>query len=255
MTYIFDDREWIIMDSDDEPDNLSEFIPTLSIQNESQNDYYSVLCIDIGIVNLGIAALIYDKNTMVFREVVGIDLLDITTFLHRPSEICCLNHTKTFTDWMEHVFQYHKNVFEGVDKILIERQPPCGFVAVEQLIYSRYRYKCELVAPNSVHKYFNIGKLDYDSRKNKVIEIALKHISDPEIIDEFNKFSRQHDMADAICIGLYWLSKKHTEYLEEENICRLANIRLVEEQIFKTQHGITMDEYLAQFRWKPRKAL
>ena len=251
MSHDSDGREWIIMDSDDEPDTTPNDTPQDS-QGDSQNDYYSVLCIDIGVINLGMAALIYDKKTRAFREVVGVDLLDITTFVHQPGEFCCLNHTKTFTDWMEHVFQYYKNVFDSVDKILIERQPPCGFVAVEQLIYSRYRHKCELVAPNSVHKHFHIGKLDYEGRKARVLDIAIKHISNPIIKNELTSFERQHDMADAICIGLYWISKNHSQYLEEENIRRLEEIQLVEEKKFKTQHdGISMDEYLAQFRWVP----
>lgn len=250
MSYEFDDREWIIMDSDDEPDELIENISsTIPI---SDNDYYSVLCIDIGVINLGMAALIYDKITMEFREVVGVDLLDITTFVHENNEVCSLNHTRTFTDWMEHVFQYHKAAFNGSDKILIERQPPCGFVAVEQLIYSRYRDKCELIAPNSVHKKFDISKLSYEIRKEKVVEIALKHITNNDIIDEFNSFNRRHDMADAICIGLYWINNKRIKYLEEENIRRLNEIRIEEENQFKSRHnGMTTDEYLLQFRWKP----
>ena len=250
MAFEFDNREWIIMDSDDEPDEFRENV--YSIIPISHNDYYSVLCIDIGVINLGMAALIYDKVTLEFREVVGIDLIDITTFVHEDNELCCLNHTRTFTDWMEHVFQYHKAAFNGADKILIERQPPFGFVAVEQLIYSRYRNKCELIAPNSVHKHFGIGKLSYEGRKDKVIEIALKHIIKPNIIEEFNSFDRRHDMADAVCIGLFWIYKKHMEYLEDENIRRLNDIRIEEEKQFKSNHnGMTTDEYLLQFRWVP----
>jgi len=251
MTYESDDREWIIMDSDDEPEyDPPEIVCDLC--GPPDNNFYSVLCIDVGVINMGMALLIYDKVTMDFRDVVGVDLLDITTFVHKEYVSCCLNHTRTFTDWMEHVFQYYRQVFDSVDKILVERQPPCGFVAVEQLVYSRYRHKCELVAPNSVHKYFHIGKMDYESRKDRVIEIALKHITNPVILGEFNSFERRHDMADAICIGLFWISKRHAKYLEDENILRLAGIRLVEEKCFKTQHdGITMDEYLEQFRWVP----
>jgi hypothetical protein len=48
--------------------------------------------------------------------------------------------------------------FEMADFILIERQPPMGLTAVEQLIFSRWRDKAILVHPRSMHKYFNIGR-------------------------------------------------------------------------------------------------
>ena len=59
-------------------------------------------------------------------------------------------------------------------------------------------------------------------------------------------------MADAVCIGLFWIYKKHMEYLEDENIRRLNDIRIEEEKYFKSNHNdMTTDEYLLQFRWVP----
>ena len=253
MSHESDDREWIIMDSDDECDLLGALPELDPIPSNPPNtpEYYSVLCIDVGVINLGMAALICDPFTYKFQRVVGVDLIDITKHIHTDGNEChcTLNHTRTFTDWMEHLFQYYKDVFEGVDRILIERQPPCGFVAVEQLIYSRYRHKCELISPNSVHKYLRIGGLDYDGRKEKVVEIALKNIQSPQV-EEFLHFDRRHDMGDAICMGLFWFDKKHTNYLLDEDIKRINLLRVQEELLFNSQHnGITMDKYLAQFRW------
>ena len=235
-----DGREWILLESDDEDEEIV--------------DYYSILCIDIGVKHLGLAAMICDKETYDFREVVGVDLMDITTFPHPDGvckKSCCLNHAKTFADWMEHVFVYYDIIFSKVDKILIERQPPGGFVVVEQLIYSRYRDKCELIAPNSVHKFFKIGMYDYDERKEKVEEIARKKISNPSVLAEFESFERKHDMADAICFGIFWLSKQHTQYLEEENIKRLK--RMAISTGGRVPVGMNFADWLKQFEYRPKK--
>ena len=207
---------------------------------------YSILCIDIGVHHLGLAALICDPITWKFDKVVGVDLVNITEHIHPDGvsrEECPLNHCKTFADWMEHVFVYYECVFTRVEKILIERQPPGGFVAVEQLIFSKYRDKCELIAPNSVHKFFHIGGYDYDGRKEKVVEIARGYMELPLVRAEFEGFERKHDMADAICFGIFWLSKKHEFYLMEENIKRINNLVITP--------GVTFDEWLKQFEYNP----
>ena len=252
-----DNREWIIMDSDDEELNtelshlnIKSSRLTAEKQFSKDQDYYVLLSIDIGIVHLGMALLTYDKKTYKFRETVGIDLIDITTFPH-PPEVdrcqCKLHHTKTFTDWMEHIFQYYETIFTGVDKILIERQPPMGLVAIEQLIYTKYRNKCELIAPNSMHKFFHIGKFDYLIRKEKVEKIAKSYIIDPDIVTELDAFERQHDISDAICLGIFWLDTRHSEYITEQ---KMAAIRINSRGCPK---GMCIDEYLAQFRYVPKK--
>ena len=243
MGYYDSDGDLILSESEDEETTINHY-------SELNNNFFVVLCIDIGINNMGMAALIYDKITYIFKEVVGIDLVDITVFQHKEGNDCSLKHTRTFTDWMEHVFQFYNEVFDNVDKIIIERQPPFGFVAAEQLIYSKYRDKCDLISPNSVHKHFNMTRLSYEERKIKSVECAIKNITNINIIHEFNSLTRQHDVADAICMGIFWIFKQHSKYLEEQNIYRLANIRLEEERNFKVKNkGVTVDEYLKQFRW------
>jgi hypothetical protein len=258
-----DDREWIIIDDEEtEGDLLSQL---LQIETPPSfpaiiPEYYTVLCIDVGVINLGMALLVSDPITYAFQRVGGVDLVNITEHLHEKDCHCTMKHTRTFTDWMEHLFEYYKILFDNVDRILVERQPPCGFVAVEQLIYSRYRNKCELISPNSVHKYHRIGGFDYDGRKEKVVEIALKHLKSPQT-EELLQFERKHDMGDAICMGLFWLGIKNINYLLEEDIKRINILRLEEEIIFKSYHGINMNEYLKHFRfilppeWKSRVCL
>ena len=148
---------------------------------------------------------------------------------------------------MEHIFQYYENLFPGVDKILIERQPPMGLVAIEQLIYAKFRDKCELIAPNSMHKFFNIGKYDYSIRKEKVEKIAKRYIIEPALVADLDAFGRQHDISDAICLGIFWLDKKHAEYTM---IQKMAAIRINSRGC---PRDMCIDEYLAQFRYVPKK--
>jgi hypothetical protein len=53
-----------------------------------------------------------------------------------------------------------------------------------------------------MHKHFNINFLTYEWRKVKTVEIAdtmLGHFP------EYRELERQHDIADALCLLLYWL--------------------------------------------------
>ena len=219
-----------------------------------RDTYYAILCIDVGVVNLGLSALIGDPKTLKFNRVVGIDLLDITKIPHPPDIPecqCTLNHSKTFTDWMEHVFQYYKDVFDGVDKIIIERQPPMGFVVVEQLIYSKYRSKCELISPSSMHKFFGLGG-DYEQRKEQSINLATRYLeSNLQIWKEFENFSRKHDITDSILIGIFWFHKQHHAYLEIEYQRYIANLTIKTNNYGGCPREMNIDDFLEQFRYKP----
>ena len=126
-------------------------------------------------------------------------------------------HTKTFCDWLNHVFQEHK-CFEEADYILIERQPPMGFVAIEQLIFSKYRNKAILISPNSMHAYFKLGNFDYDKRKEYTENICKNNIKNPILLKQLELYHRRHDIADSVCLMLYWINKKkmNTKPTEEE---------------------------------------
>ena len=99
-------------DSIDElADDIYEFVIGSDSDMVQENDYtYSVLSIDIGILNLGISVSTLDEEFNLI-DIVNIDLIDITKFTHKSGpckEKCTLNHTKTFSDWLDHVFQENK---------------------------------------------------------------------------------------------------------------------------------------------------
>lgn len=174
---------------------------------------YTVLSIDIGIHHLGISLAKVNVD-FTLKEIVWIDLIDITRYVHRNGpkvKECKLHHTKTFSDWVEHVIQENNELFEYSDFILIERQPPLGFVVIEQLIFNKYRHKTYLISPKNVHNYLNITRLDYDKRKEYTVKAANMYLSN-YFKQKLLLYERSHDIADSICMMLYWLDKSSKKY-------------------------------------------
>jgi hypothetical protein len=223
-----DDTEFIIESDDDEEEQKT------------------VLGIDIGVRHLAFTLCTADSEYNLI-DIVGLDMVDITTFPHHDKKNCTLHHQKTFSDWLEHVFEYYKIVFDSVDQILIERQPIFGLVVVEQLLFYKYRHKTILVSPNSMHKHFHIGHFDYDQRKVEVEKICVRYLRLQPVKKEYNKFERKHDMADAFCIAKFWLDTKHKEYIIAKERERIMNI-----QMSMVGSNLTMDQWFDQFRYRPR---
>jgi hypothetical protein len=142
---------------------------------------------------------------------------------------------------MNHIFQEYNEYFEIADYIIIERQPIQGMVGIEQLIFSRYRNKSHLAHPSSMHKHFRLGHLDYDQRKSRTIKIAEKHLTG-DILDQFRHYPRNHDISDSICIVLFWLSRKHSEWIEKER-------RKEADEEFEKHRGLSLDDYFGRFRY------
>ena len=242
-----DDSDYWEFVIEDEDENMIEEEEEVE---KAKGVFYRILSIDIGVKNLGISVSIANED-FTLREIVFVELIDITTFLHLDGvkeKDCHIPHTKSMADWLEHIFVYHSMFFDQCDYILIERQPPQGLVAVEQLIFSRYRNKAVLVHPSSMHKYFNIGQIDYQSRKNETEKICLMTLKNEEQIEKYNKYSRKHDIADSVCLMLFWLYQQQIKYEEEKRIERYKNVILT-----FAGSNMTMDEWFDQFRYIPRK--
>ncbi len=202
-------------------DDICAEVDSLSLYETYRPDRYNyVISIDIGIRNLAIVFCAVHKD-YTFREIVWFDLIDITTFQHRGQpEECKLFHAKTMCDYLEHVFQMHQAIFDAADHLLIERQPPQGLVAVEQLIFSKYRHKAELISPNAMHSWMGWRKMnyDYEQRKIKSVEYAAPYLRKDRdyLAGYFEACSRQHDIADAICLFFFWLEQRRNLWLHEE---------------------------------------
>ena len=200
---------------------------------------YVVLSIDVGVIHLGISVSILNHD-YTLKEVIWVDNIDITSYQHRscsPKE-CKLYHTKMFSDWIEHMCQENQIFFDRADYILIEKQPPLGFVVVEQLLFSKYRNKTIIISPRSVHKYLNIGSFDYEIRKQLSDKIADR-VLPLHLLDQTMMYDRKHDISDSICILLYFMNKKQTEWKRNE----------MKKNLTRNQDGLDVFQRLELFRF------
>lgn len=216
--------------------------------------HHCVLSIDIGIKHLGISVTLLDDEYDII-EIIWIDLVDIQVYTHKdgPSKKeCKLKHTKTFCDWINHVFQENMELFEKATAILIERQPPMGLVGIEQLIFSRWREKAFLISPNSMHKFFHIGHYDYEQRKVETERITRKSLYNHSALSEkFDCYHRVHDIADSICMMLFWINIKKKElyaFREKERIKNIVYDRK------KDGYNMSINDWFEQFRYKGKYA-
>ena len=83
----------------------------------------------------------------------------------------------TMHDWVQHFLHRHREALREAHLVLIERQPPCGFRCCEQLIFGATRHKARLLCPRSLHAFFNVGSLEYDLRKQRMVQLARHYYS------------------------------------------------------------------------------
>lgn len=166
-----------------------------------------IAAIDVGYNNLGIVVAEvtdYEIKTICFCKRVN-----ISEYRCRD-ENCKVPHTREVCDLVAHFVQDYHHIFLPCETVLIERQPPGGLCNVECALALLLRDKIQWVSPNAMHRHHGISHLDYDQRKVKTEEI-----SDPWLreIDGYNTQERKHDMADAMCMVLYWCEPKRADIL------------------------------------------
>lgn len=203
-----------------------EHLEHLEYSTFTPSELYYILSIDVGVKNLGIS-LSSCTFEFVFVELIWFETVDITRFGHKTKqeERNCqirhgLHHQKTYADYVSHLISNYQGAFDECDIILIERQPPGGYVMVEQLIFSEFRYKSVLIHPLSVHKFFGwtTMKYTYDERKVKSAQVMMYILrsGDREYLkDKYECKHRKHDASDTVCFLLYWLDRRaHRHKLE-----------------------------------------
>lgn len=215
----YNSRFEIISDSETDNESIEKNEEDNEMNNyrndeETEENFYNILSVDVGVKHLGLSLMKIDKE---FKnpKIEHIDLIDITDFGHKNKKEennCKLHHTKTMHDRLEHVFLNNYILFKESHFILIEKQPPVGFTDVEQIIFGKYREKTILISPNSMHAYYCLSK-NYDQRKIETVEIASRNITDVNLLKKFLAYERNHDIADSICISLYWINLKIKEHL------------------------------------------
>lgn len=75
---------------------------------------------------------------------------------------------------------------------------------LEAVIVYEFWKKTRLVSPVALHNHFNISHLDYEGRKEAMVEMAMPHL---QHLTSFTNQLRQHDIADAFMMVLYHVQK------------------------------------------------
>lgn len=153
------------------------------------------LGIDVGIQHLGIAIV----EGAVNAKPIHLDLVDLTRMgnsgkmCHR---VCKFLHV-------------NKSLFQELDGIFIEQQPPRGIQSVEQLLFLLLSDKApvvELVSPVRLQKWLGTWGTTYDERKQGVEAWCHAQLSQhPELpwLQYFHSLERKHDVADATALAMY----------------------------------------------------
>lgn len=232
-------REFNPEEMDDDLEYCSNCILCTNLENLTIDTDVKVLSIDIGIKHLGLSYSLLDDEYK-FKKLLWINLIDITIFDCLPD--CRLFHTNTLTDRIAHVIHKYRGIFDSANVVLIERQPPQGIIALEQIIFSVFREKAVLISPVAVHKYFHMRDHDYDTRKKISVNIAQKYIGNIS-----QKYSREHDIADTILFTLYWAYTMK----EEKEKKRLEDRRKKAMKKFKKGLEMSMEDFFDRFRYIP----
>jgi len=158
-----------------------------------------IISVDIGVHNLGWCWCEIDDETWDPKSIVikNVGRMDISYHSHLKvcARECKLHHDNNMVDYVLHYKQDFGWMFDQSDIVLIERQPPGGFINIQDLFTLFWRDKVQLINPVSVHTHFGMRVYDYDQRKVKSMEIASEYIGE-EI--SFKSNVRKHDMSDAM---------------------------------------------------------
>ena len=158
-----------------------------------------ILAIDIGYHNMGIVlANSSDKGPKV--EVEYIKKVSLADYKYIKSN--------DFVDTIPLFVEDHQSIFDGADRILIERQPPGGFQNIEILLHYMFKDKVTLISPVSMHVHFGMRHLDYEERKERTVVISEKYMGEIP-------YERKHDIADALCMIIFYNFRTEVHYFDK----------------------------------------
>ena len=158
-----------------------------------------VLAIDIGYHNMGLVlAESSDKGPKV--EVEYIKKVSLADYKYIRSN--------DFVDIIPLFVEDHQSIFDGADRILIERQPPGGFQNIEILLHYMFKDKVTLISPVSMHVHFGMRHLNYEERKERTVIISEKYMGEIP-------YERKHDIADALCMIIFYNFRTEVHYFDK----------------------------------------
>jgi hypothetical protein len=171
----------------------------MEIKEDNLRMLMKVLAIDIGYHNMGLVLAECGNGPKIKVEYLKKISLEDYKYIK----------TNDVVDLVPLFVEDHKEIFDEADTILIERQPPGGFTNIEVLLNYMFRDKVVLVSPVSMHTHFGMRHLNYEERKVRTVNLTEKYTE----IDI--PYERKHDIADAVCMLLYYNFKKSVHFFDQ----------------------------------------
>jgi hypothetical protein len=191
-----------------------------------------VLCVDPGIVSVGLFGASIDAAGMV-TSVYMCENVDMTTPFSTPRNI----HT-----YISRFLEDKEEVFRTADVLVVEKQPVgSAGVPLEIVFRERYGSKCVFIHPATLHKYYMTAGFGYDDRKLRSVEMVVQTLNRwaedncpgaAESLARVQALDRKHDCCDACLFFLYYVK-----------------VLWIPEKVCDTG-GVSFAEYLQQFRYK-----
>lgn len=177
---------------------------------------YFITGIDIGLHNMGIVKckIIDDKLSYVEH----FELIDLYKYKHIYSET-------ELHMFISNLCEEYYELFNS-EYILIERQPPGGLIAIQEVLAYIFKDKVHKISPRSVHSKLGLSSYDYDNRKirsERILEEFLTEHKQYGELETFKKLKRKHDISDAFCLIKYFTNfhlyvSRRKKYTPEINI-------------------------------------
>ena len=101
-----------------------------------------------------------------------------------------------------------------------------------------------------MHKFFQIGRLDYEQRKVETVNISKKCLYTHSIlVEQFETYNRKHDIADALCMTLFWIDKKQKEYENNMKKEEAMERKIIVYDRQANGYKLSVNEWFEQFRY------
>lgn len=171
-----------------------------------------LVAFDVGVKNLALVEVVLDPESLDIQSVDSVAKYNLYDRAVCDKKVCNVCRPKGLhsllaapaLDGLAHVLKENDARISAADAVVIERQPPCGLVAIEAVLYTRFIAKAVLMMPQKMHRFLGINKLGYEERKQKTTEEAerlLEARGTQQAKVAFSCMARKHDVADALCIA------------------------------------------------------
>lgn len=177
---------------------------------------FYITSIDVGLHNLGIIKCEICNSDI---NICDFELVDLYKYRNSHSEL------HMFIDCL---ISEYKHIFDS-KYILIERQPPGGLIAIQEVLSFIFKDKVKIISPRSVHSKLGLSYYCYNSRKietEKILKSKIDEQNNIVLLNKFDTIKRKHDIADAYCMINYFVYYVLYVKIKKKQICSDISIDL-----------------------------